>query len=90
MEIWRLLSEIQVAPTVDSEDMKHNCKERFQCFLANVLDTENIPLRFQQENLTSGDCKYELVVATGQLKLLLDSEGKYRNETVSYDGVDKD
>lgn len=31
----------------------------------------------------------ELMVASGQLTLLLDSEGKYRKETVSYADADE-
>ncbi|XP_034086687.1 uncharacterized protein LOC117555811 [Gymnodraco acuticeps] len=44
-----------------------------------MLDTGNIlqftSLKFQQENLTIGECKDELMAAIGQLTLLLDSEG---------------
>ncbi|KAI4790706.1 hypothetical protein KUCAC02_034457, partial [Chaenocephalus aceratus] len=47
--------------------------------------TEDIPEveqdTIQQDNLTIGECKDELMVAMGQLTLLLDSEGKCRNET---------
>lgn len=75
-------------------DLKHICKERFRCFLANMLDTGNIlqftSLRFQQDKLNIGECKGELMVAIGQLTLLLDSEGKYRKETVSNADADRD
>ena len=92
MKIWRLLPAIQIQ--VATSDLKHICTERFQCFLANMLDTGNIlqftSLRFQQENLTIGECKDELMVAIGQLTLLLNSEGKYRKETVSNADADRD
>ena len=81
LKIWRLLPAIQSqVATSDDSDLKHVCTERFKCFLANMLDTGNIlqftSLKFQQENLTIGECKDELMVAIGQLTLLLDSEGK--------------
>lgn len=58
-----------------------------------MLDIGNIlqftSLRFQQDNLTIGECKDELMVAIGQLTLLMDSEEKYRKETVSHADADR-
>lgn len=47
-------------------------------------------VRFQQDNLSIGECKDELMVAFGQLTLLRDSEGKTWEETVSNANADKD
>lgn len=61
LKIWRIFTNIQtqVAPSDDS-DLKHICTERFQCFLANMLDTGNFlqftSFKFQQENLGNGEC----------------------------------
>lgn len=59
-----------------------------------MLDIGNIlqltSLRFQQDNLTIGECKDELMAAIGQLTLLMDSEGKYRKETVAHADGDRD
>lgn len=59
-----------------------------------MLDIGNIlqltSLRFQQDNLTTGECKDELMAAIGQLTLLMDSEGKYRKETVAHADADRD
>ena len=81
LKIWRMLPAIQIqVATSDDSSLKHICTECFHCFLGNMLDIGNIlqftSLRFQQENLTIGECKDELMVAIGQLTLLMDSEGK--------------
>ena len=59
-------------------DLKHICKQCFQCFLANIFDTGNI-LHFHQENLTVGEGKDKLMVASGQWTFLFDSEVQERD-----------
>ncbi|KAG2462612.1 PEAR1 protein, partial [Polypterus senegalus] len=54
------------------------------------LCQEEHTLRFQKENLTIGECKDEFMVAIGPMTLLMDSEGKYRKETVSHADADRD
>ncbi|KAM3867758.1 piwi-like protein 1 [Diretmus argenteus] len=61
---------------------------------SNMLDTGEIlqflSLKFQQNKLSIGECKDELMVAIGQLTLLLDSDGKYRKEAVANADADRD
>lgn len=95
MKIGRMLPAIQIqVATSDDSSLKHICTERFRCFLANMLDIGDIlqftSLRFQRDNLTIGECKDELMAAIGQMTLLMDSEGKYRKETVGYAEADRD
>ncbi|CAM4554150.1 unnamed protein product [Leuciscus chuanchicus] len=95
LKIWRMLPAIQIqVATSDDMSLKHICTARFCCFLANILDIKNIlqvtSLRFQQEKLTIGECKDELMVAVGQFTLLMESEGKYRKETGSHADADRD
>lgn len=67
---------------------------QIQCFLADMPDTGNIlqytSLRFQQEKFTVGECKKDLMVAIGQLTVLLDSQGKCKNKTFSNAFVERD
>lgn len=95
LKIWRMLPAIQIqVATSDDMSLKEICTERFHCFLANILDIGNVlkltSLKFQQENLTIGECKDELMVAVGQLTLLMESEGKFRKETGSHADADRD
>lgn len=96
LKIWRLLPAIQIQlATSDDSDLKHVCTERFHCFLANMLDTgkilQSLSLKFQQDKLTIGECKDELMVAIGQLTLLVDSDDQqYRKEAVAHVDADRD
>lgn len=48
--------------------------------VGNILKTT--ANRFQRGTLTTGECDHELLVATGQLTILLDGDG-HRTHTVS-------
>lgn len=96
MKIWRLLPAIKIQlATSDDSDLKHVCTEHFHCFLAKMLDTgkvlQSLSLKFQQDKMTIGECKDELMVAIGQLRLLIDSDDQqYRKETVANVDADRD
>ena len=96
LKIWRMLPAIKIQlATSDDSDLKHACTERFHCFLAHMLDTgkvlQTLSLKFQQDRLTIGECKDELMVAIGQLTLLIDSDDQqYRKETVANVDADRD
>ncbi|XP_077354948.1 zinc finger protein 862-like [Festucalex cinctus] len=95
LKISRLLPAIKMQlATSDTREFQHICTERFQCFLANMLDIGNIlkttSLRFQKEKMTIGECKDELMVAIGQFTLLLDSKGHHRTHAVSNTDADRD
>lgn len=95
LKILRLLPAIKIQlATSENSDLQNVCTERFQCFLANMLDIGHIlkttSIRFQKEKLTIGECKDELMVAIGQFTLLLDSEGHHRTHTFSHADADRD
>lgn len=95
MKISRLLPAIQMQlAAIDNSDLQHICLERFQCLLTNMHDIGNI-LKItsnssQKKKLTIGECKDELMVATGQFTLLLHGEGHCRTHTVSNADADRD
>ncbi|XP_047659799.1 uncharacterized protein LOC113645605 [Tachysurus fulvidraco] len=95
LKIWKQLPAIKTeSSNTDDSDLKYICTQRFQCFLANMLDTGNIlqltSQRFQQEKLTIGECKDELMLAIGQFTILLDGEGQHRKQAVHNSEADRD
>lgn len=86
--------KIQLASS-DDHDLKHARTERFQCFLANMLDIgkvlQSLSFKFQHDKLTIGECKEELMVAVGQLTLFIDcDEQQYRKQTNANADADMD